>query len=472
VYHDVVISFLKHRCLVDMSILNASSTTQRRDSPAFLRLWQIIDFLWICVLIAYILLGVPQTPFHGDESTLVYNTHDYAAQFIRRDLSAFDYASGNVNPMDADLMLLDGRVHKYLGGLFWHLSGYTEVDLNQPWLWGADMAFNQANGHVPSEGLLVVTRLASAVLMAVGVPALFGIGLRLDGRVTAYAATLVYALAPALLLNGRRSMMEGALMGFTLLTVLAALLFAKRRDLGSALLLGLSGGMALASKHTGLLPFGLVIAGFGLGLLIEVAVRKSLPLRSLWRSAALLVVSGLIAGGVFLAFNPAWWRDPLGTVREVTTRRTTLLESQTAFYGGYSGLGERLRGFYDLAIIGAPQYFEAGPEWQDYIGDEIAVYEASPWKGISPGIVALIILFPAGLWSLWRGINSQQIERRLIHWIAAVWIVGICAAVVVVTPLEWQRYYLPAITALCLLSGLGVGQIARWLLPYINRPAA
>jgi hypothetical protein len=455
-----------------MTIVNAPSTIQRRESPPFSRIWHGIDFLWICALIAYILLGVPQTPFHGDESTLVYNTHDYAAQFIRRDMSVFEYASGNVNPMDADLMLLDGRVHKYLGGLFWHLAGYTEDDLNQPWLWGADMAFNQANGHVPSDGLLVITRLASAVLMAAGVPALFGIGLRLDGRMTAYAATLAYALAPALLLNGRRSMMEGALMGFTLLTVLSALLFAKRRDLGSAMLLGLSGGMALASKHTGLLPFGLVVAGFGLGLMVEIFVRKSLPVQALWRNAALLVVSGLIAGGVFLAFNPAWWGDPLGTVREVATRRTTLLESQTAFYGGYAGFGERLRGFYGQAVLGEPQYYEASPDWQAYIGDEIAAYEASPWKGISLGIVALVILWPLGLWTLWQGIRSDTPEQRLVYWITTVWIVGICLAVIAVTPLEWQRYYLPAITALCLLTGLGIGQLANWLTPYIRQRAA
>ncbi len=450
-------------------------TPPNTNSPASSRRqWtlRLIDVLWISILIAYILLGVPQTPFHGDESTLVYNTHDYAAQFIRRDLSAFDYTSGNVNPMDADLMLLDGRVHKYLGGLFWHMAGYTEDDLNEPWLWGADMAFNQSNGHVPSDSLLVVTRLASAMLMAVGVPALFGIGLRLDGRATAYAATLVYALAPALLLNGRRSMMEGALMGFTLLTVLAAMLFAKRRDLGSALLLGLSGGMALASKHTGLLPFGLVVAGFGLGLLIEIFVRKSLTVQTLWRSAALLIVSGLIAVGIFLAFNPAWWGDPLGTFREVATRRTTLLESQTAFYNGYANVGERLRGFYELAIVGAPQYYEAGPEWQDYIGDQIAAYESSSWKGISLGIIAPIFLWLPGLWSLWRGIRSQDSVQRLVHWIAAIWIIGICVAVLVVTPLEWQRYYLAVITALCLLSGLGVGQIARWLRSTINRPVA
>ncbi len=464
-----------------MTILEASSSGNRRGLAAastastvaaasaqtISRLW-VADLIWICALVAYILLGVPQVPFHGDESTLVYNTHDYAAQFIRRDPDAFNIDSSAVNPMDADLLLLDGRVHKYLGGLFWHVAGYSETDLNQPWLWGADMAFNQANGHVPDEGLLNVTRLASAVLMAAGVPALFGIGMRLDGRFTAYAASLLYALAPALLLNGRRSMMEGSLMGFTLLTVLAALVFARRRDLGSAVLLGLSGGMALASKHTGLMPFGLVIGGIGLGLLVEVFIRKALPVRSLWRSAALLIITGLIAVGVFLAFNPAWWRDPLGTIGEVAVRRTTLLENQTAFFGGYSGWGERLQGFYRQTVISTPQYYEASPDWQAYIGDQIAAYEATPWPGISAGIIALVVLWPRGLWALWQGIRSGSTEQRLVHGIAAVWIIGICAAVVVVTPLEWQRYYLPAITALCLLGGLGAGKLIRQFLTYIQ----
>src|SRR6188474_1627692 len=93
---------------------------------------RLLDVLWISLLIFYVLMGVPQVPFHGDESTLIYTTHDYAYQFIDRDLSMVTY-NGNpaIDPMLQELRLLDGRVHKYLGGLFWHLAGYTVADLNQ-----------------------------------------------------------------------------------------------------------------------------------------------------------------------------------------------------------------------------------------------------------------------------------------------------------------------------------------------------
>ncbi|HEX2620044.1 MAG TPA: phospholipid carrier-dependent glycosyltransferase [Phototrophicaceae bacterium] len=430
---------------------------------------RVLDILWISLLIFYVLIGVPQVPFHGDESTLIYTTHDYAYQFIDRDLSMVTY-NGNpaIDPMLQDLRLLDGRVHKYLSGLFWHLAGYTTADLNQPWLWGTDWNYNLTNGHIPSDGLLLVTRLASAVLMAVGVVAMFGIGMHLDGRITAYAASAFYALNPALLVNGRRSMMEGALMGFSLLTVLAGLyLIRAYREhnpqrgwftrLLPTLLLGLAAGMTLSSKHTGLLVVGMIFGALGSYLLFDFFRQPSALKTHALKTIGGLIFAGIIAVIIFYAMNPAWWGDPIGRVRLVASMRTDLLNNQMNIFGQYPDFPTRLVGFWRQMMVGTPMYYES-PDWANFIGGQITTYEASPWRGLAPGESLFGVIFLSGLIAgglaqlLLR--DSQRLAER---WIVGVWAIGMIVIVFIVTPLEWQRYYLPAIMPLCLLAGIGVG---------------
>lgn len=434
-----------------------------------------LDVLWLSILILYVLLGVRDVPFHGDESTLIYTTRDYAYQFMDRDLSMVTYDGNSaIDPMDQNLRLLDGRVHKYLGGLFWHLAGYSVDDLNKPWLWGADWNYNLTNGHIPADDLLVTTRYASALLMAVGVIAMFGIGLQVDGRVTAYAASAFYALHPALLVNGRRSMMEGGLMGFSLLTVLAALYFIQviktapqektrfyERPWFVAVLLGLAAGLTISSKHTGLLVIVVVFGALGLYVLVDGFRLRGLHLRDdLMRGIGWLFFAGVLALVVFYAFNPAWWGDPIGRAQTVATLRSTLLSDQSAIFGKYPTLLDQFGGFWRQTVQGAPMYYESS-DWATFIGDQIARYDTSVWRGVTPGelvpigTILLVVLIGAGVVRLFRQDGLYPAQR----WLVGVWAAGLIVIVFVVTPLEWQRYYLPAILPLCLLSGLGVSYL-------------
>ena len=79
---------------------------------------------------------------------------------------------------------------------------------------------------------------------------IFALGQMLGGRPVAYLASLYYALNPALLIEGRRAMMEGSLTFFSLLTVLAGIWLLQKRRWWTAILLGIAAGLALASKHT------------------------------------------------------------------------------------------------------------------------------------------------------------------------------------------------------------------------------
>ncbi len=402
---------------------------------------RFLDALVLLALMLYILAGSP--PFHGDESTLTHTTRDYYYQFIARDFSMIAF-NGASDPMDQNLRLIDGRVQKIVGGFLWHIGGFTVKDLNRPWLWGADWEYNLANGHIPSDALLQTQRFASAALMALGVIPLFFIAYRLNGRGAAYAACLLYATNPALLLNGRRAMMEGALVLFSLLTVLAAMWFleqqragARRRVAASVLVLGLSAGMALASKHTAVLVLVPVFAACA-GVLLH--------RRDPWRLGG-LAAAGLASLLIFFILNPAWWNNPTGAGAETLRVRAETLATQRLYFDSYDSLAEQVAGVWRQVIVGAPQYYEAD-DWADFIAEQIAAYETSPWQGIRLGVLALPLLL-AGFARL-----SRMREPVTLAWGTVTPLL-----VVLVTPLEWQRYYLPAILPLCLVMGVGLWYI-------------
>jgi hypothetical protein len=172
-----------------------------------------------------------------------------------------------------------------------------------------------------------------------------------------------------------------------------------------------------------------------------------------------LVLAGLVSIAVFLAFNPAWWAAPFETAREVLTLRSSLLGVQAGAFGGYQSVGEYMQGFVDYAVLETPQYYEV-PEWQAWIGGEIAAYESSPWV-LSPLMNTLRAVIVV-VFSLF-GIAALIRRRDDVAWVAAMWILASVAAAFFLTPLPWARYYLIALPALYTLAAAGFGAFAARL---------
>lgn len=430
---------------------------------------RIIDTLYLLILAAYILAGAPLVPFHGDEATQIYMSRDYSYQFIERDLSRVLYNQPPISAQEQHLRLLNGTVNKYLIGLAWHLGGFTVDDINEQWDWGADWNYNQTTGHAPSAELLMISRWPSALVLALGLLPLFLLGKKLGGRPAAYLAALLYALHPTLLINGRRAMMEGTFIAFSLFAVLFAVwLLEARNKLGAAVGLGVASGLALASKHTAVFVVAGVYAGVGLWVILHripfraataspsnVEARGESPRL---REGGQLLLSALLAALTFLALNPAWWGDPAARALEVLRLREELLAGQTAAFGGYTDWGERLAGFARQTFVPTPQYYEIAA-WEGYIGDQIARYEASGLAGITGSPLFGAVLFALmlfGLWALWRSAPTR--------WIVFMWTFTVLVAVLL-TPIEWGRYYLPVIPAVLLLASAGLG----WILTLLQK---
>jgi len=413
---------------------------------------------WIPVLLfglmLYVVAGTPLAPFHGDESTLIYGSRDYFDQFVAGDMErVMNRRSDDAN--DHGLRLLEGRVQKYLGGFAFHLSGGSVERLNRPWQWGAPPQVSIRAGFVPSLQLLMAERWAMAVLLALSIPLAYAVGSHLGGIGGGLAIAILIALSPNLVLNGRRVMMEAPLLLFSLLTVLAAIRIVLQAPTEAPtiwplrwrliLLFGLAGGMAVSSKHSGLLTVVPLFVALGVWTL----------LRNQKRGLVQLAAAGAVAAAVFLALNPAWWSSPLDAAGETLLLRSELMRMQTSAFGGYSGLGDATAGFARFAMLETPQYFEV-PFWQE-IGPSIAAYRASPW--VLPSFlntlraVVTMILAVAGIVALVR-------RRDPVAGVAGAWIASAIIATYALTPLAWARYYLPALPAIYALAAAGVGHLS------------
>jgi 4-amino-4-deoxy-L-arabinose transferase-like glycosyltransferase len=438
---------------------------------------RLLDALWLIGLALFMIAGYDVVPFHGDESTVIYMSRDYYYLVQAHDLDRVLYHDPPLDPAAQDLRILNGTVSKMAIGIAWDIAGFTVNDLNEQWVWDASWDWNISDGHMPGKRLLDAARLPSALLLAVSAWALFGIArLVTHSRIATYATTAIYATTPAVLINGRRAMFEGAMLGFTLLAVLAAALLvreqgnpAKQRRklvLWSAVF-GVLGGFAVASKHTAVIAIGaasLAIATDPLIWLGTGSLRQRLRGYNGRRLARFVLIAVLVVL-VFLALNPAWWSDPLGMPERVLTARRALLRGQVQSFSGYDSLDARFDGMINSAFFARPQYYEVA-HWQHNIADQIAFYDGLWYAGRPGGPVwgvLLIALFAAGLIAL----ISRWREDAV--WLALFWLVITTAVLLASVPLDWDRYYLALQPPLALVAGTGAAWLWARIAHFMNR---
>lgn len=411
--------------------------------------------VWLLALAVFVMAGVPVVSFHGDEGMQIWMSHDYATAFIYKEpqrlMSDGPYDIGT----EEEMRILNGSINRYAIGLSWHLAGYTNGDLPTPpgWDWGADYDTNVATNHRSPDALLHVSRISSALFLALSVWVMFGIGWQFGGPLVAWLASGLYALNPVILLNGRRAMMEGSMLLFGLLAVFVAVTIARKRAQGAGGLwrwwaaLALAGGLAMASKHNAI---AFVIGAFGWILLTELMGRRY---RELPVTLLKLAVSGALAFALFVALSPALWYDTPARLGDLLEARTKLMSLQVAAHtSGPMPMSQRIEYIFTQPFIAPAQHFEVAA-WNGYttITDEVARYMNSPISGWQFGPVVgllLTLLVPVGVIASFR--QEITVRSGVVLWLAA------SMALLLVNPLPWQRYYLPLIPVYTLLASLGL----------------
>lgn len=427
------------------------------------RLAFCIDGLWLTLLAAYVLAGAALAPFHGDESTQLYMGRDFYL-LLDGDWQALAYDSAwTRQPAEQHLRLINGTVTKTIHGfLAWGL-GMPRDAINGQWDWELDYAANSALGNLPDGRLLQRARWASAAQLALAGVLLFALLRMTIGRPEAVVASALFCLHPVILLNGRRAMMEGShLLGLMLVLLAAAwLLKAPRRE--KFVLLGIASGFAVAAKHPNAFVVALVFLACAFAWrTIKVALdgmREQMP----GQTRAVFIMAGVLALLSFYALNPAWWQAPVDSAVATLRARVELLNEQVARYGGYGAAAEKVEGFLQQVFFAPSQYYEVA-EWANYeaMQAQISAYEASGLAGIAllggaPGGAVLLALTLGVIVYLALEWRYLKMPVRLLIFTGG----GIALVTLVVTPLPWQRYYLPALPFALMAAAIAITRLAR-----------
>ena len=413
-------------------------------SPKFHR-W--LEVFWLSALAAYVVAGAALVPFHGDESTQIFMGRDYFYLFRDGDLSKVLYDRTTHRPDEQHLRLINGTVSKTIHGWLAASAGMKRDEINGQWDWKLDYAGNLESDHIPDTQLLHRARLASAGQLALSA-ALFYVLVRMTiGRPVAIVASALYALHPAILINGRRAMMEGAhLLGMILVLLMAAWLLQERRW-WKLVLLGVISGVSVAAKH----PNGFVVATVfftcGALWLREAFSALDQTWQRLMQALVGLLSAGALALFVFYLMNPAWWEAPFESAAEVLRLRVELLKEQIELYGGFESPVERVEGLFDYAFVQHSQYYEV-VQWAGYeeIRAQISAYESSRLAGLAIGGGKLggLVMLGLTIWGIVQLVRARHIDRK-VRWLLLAWGGGIAFIMILVTPLPWQRYYLPVL---------------------------
>jgi hypothetical protein len=456
-----------------------------------------LDIGWLVLLAIFVAAGAMLTPFHGDEAMHIYTSEDYATAILEGHPEQLPMNPPYDIDSDPRLRLLNGSVMRYSVGLAWHLAGLTANNLPPApgWDWGQIYDQNAATGHRPSEALLSAARTVAVIYLIGSIVVMFGIGWQFGGRWMAYFVSGLYTLNPIILLNGRRALVESAMLCFGLLTIWVALHIARRRAAGERVRWGwwlgliIASALALASKYTSTI---FVAGAFGGIFVVEVVklftpspnpfpvneegekngadTMYRVPTSARERFTALAVttgelfVSGIVAIGLLIALSPALWNNPVERARDLTQMLGEQVEIVVSILpDAPTTMGQRVEGIVTQPFMTTPQQFEQA-SWAEAapITLEIQRYMSSPLSGLQFGTLlggALTLLAGFGLIAALhprlRPYPSWGLSVLLVVWLL------VTVLNLLINPLPWQRYYLPLIPITSVLAGVALMALVK-----------
>jgi 4-amino-4-deoxy-L-arabinose transferase-like glycosyltransferase len=471
------------------------------------------DTIFLLILSLYVWFNAALVPFHGDEAMQIYAANDYFTR-LYRDPAQLTTQPPYAVDSDAHLRILNGSVNRYAIGVALEMYFVKWWDIPFPpapgWQWVRSYEDNAAQGYLPESMVLMIARLPSLLFHIASVIMMFALSRALGGRPLAYVATLIYALHPVLLLNGRRALQESEMIFFGLLALWCAAKITswanrqsiaadakngiptessgvetpfmasathmksthdaphkasanKHAPLALWALLTLACGLTLASKHSGIVFVAAAAGWVMIGSILPIfrtsssSPRLRVSMFLLLRQSACIAVVLLLALGLFIALSPALWNDPPTRLGDLLQVRAELINSQVIALRGATPLTERLTALLTQPFLAAPQFYEAPtfnvePIHQSittYLNTPFAGVQNAPLLGITLTLLALVGIIAPLARPGWQIISPTHVWGLLLTLLIIV-------ASLLVNPLPWQRYYLALMTITCIYAALGV----------------
>ncbi|MFN7987380.1 MAG: phospholipid carrier-dependent glycosyltransferase [Thermoanaerobaculia bacterium] len=433
------------------------------------RLLRLAEWVAVGAVLAFSFFrGLGQVSFHQDESLWIacslyfeaaVDEHFVPPEWFREGVRAArpaDAAAGSEGAGDGWISRLTWShryfsldqppVARYLIAVARRLRGYTVADLNRPWKYDLGHDENVRLGNMPSPGLLDAVRGFMAALSVLSGLFLYVHVREAAGRISGLLFVLLFSTSGYLLVHLRRAMGEPSLLFFTCLATCAGIRAlragdgewsdapggASRRALAWLAAMGVASGLAGGSKLNGLAIAGAgVVVGWCLAL-----GGKGLALRGS-RLAFGAVSSLLVLGScatTFVAVNPSLHRRPVAHLSAMLELRAReLAGNQRDPRWGLESATRRTRVVLRRTL-------------KDYTVSKVATLNA-----LLGGLGLLFLLRAA-----WRRTKEGSGPGAAL----ALLVVGLFTAVpALLTPVDWDRYYLYPVVSLTVLIAIGAATL-------------
>ena len=405
-----------------------------------------------CVLFAMFYPRIQNAEFHGDESLWIATSYYFEAFVSAR----LDSPVWN----ESYETLTQPPVGRYVVGLGRSLGGYGIRDLNRPWNFNLSDEENVARGHKPSPGLLWWSRFPMCLLAIICCLIAFYLVKDPFGRLAGYLTIGFFALNPYFSDTMLRAMGEAPVLAATMVAMLAGDRAVRRLQVASSrnqavgrrfvpvmiwlVIMGLFIGIAAATKLNGASS---LVAGVGLCLVIPFVQSSAMSSLQLLSVSTFAVVALILAAAfTFVALNPYLYRHPVRRTEQMVQQRISEMDRQQAAMPSARIDGPAIRRLLVIA---------------DRVFHEYAFFSfTKSW------IVNGILCVAGLLWSGFVGAGWLRGQRSSGGNVVLLLIAFSASAPILMTPLDWNRYYLFPVFFSTVFIAVGsvwiIENLARW----------
>jgi hypothetical protein len=408
-----------------------------------------------CVLLAIFYPRIQNTAFHGDESLGIASSH-YLEAFVggRTDSPVWN---------ESFLTLTQPPLARYVIGIGRWFGGYGPNDLNRPWNFSLSDEENRARGNLPNSDLLWWSRLPMCILTVVCLLIAFDFASRSAGRLAGYVMLILFVFNPYFTTTLFRAMSEAPLLSATMLAALAGTQAVtnwklalthkhrvKKRFLRPLIWFGIMGvlcGIAGEAKVNGL---SIILTGVALSLLMLFVptsnVSRTETLNTILLASASLILAAAFS---FIALNPYLYPNPIARTGNMVTQRLSEMERQQANYPA-----ARIKGplIPRIVLIGERIFYECAT--LRFTGSWII-------NGLLCSVGLWYLLFAAWVWLRSGEGSGGSLVFLLIAFSASV--------PALMTPLDWDRYYLFPVFFTTVFIAVGFFRIIQGLFAWTRR---
>lgn len=421
-------------------------------------------FFVIAFLTIVYFVGIPEVPFHPDESTQLFMSADIEIFFTKP--SALFWQPQNEQDLRQHYRMLDAPLTRYLAGIARQLT--HQPPLPQDWDWSATWQENQSVGALPDPNLLLAGRLAVALFYPLNLFFLYKIMLTIHSPLAAWLSIFFFSSNALILLHTRRVMAEGALIFSILLT-----LYTITRLKAHRWVFAVPAALAFSSKQSTAPLIGLGLVAM---LLLDIQDHKTRRrAHSIFSNTVLYLLTCLLA--VFL-LNPFLWQHPLQAAQAAWQGRITFTANQITTIAEknpekiLNSIPQRTLGTVANLFITPPAVSDVA-NYQQQISQSASVYLNDPlnnfFRGPVWGSMYLALSAFGAFAALANYFRDNLSSKSLIILFLLASLLQFLSLVLFVA-IPFQRYVAPLIPYTCIWQAYGLATLLQNAQPGMKHP--